>query len=216
MLAPLADIVDLVLPRRCVACRAPGAAWCADCRPEPEGVVAWAGDVTVHAAVAYEGAVRRALIAYKERGRRDLAPPLAALLAVAVRACVSPAAGRPVLVAPPTDPRTAARRGGDHVVRLARRACPAGATVAAGAVRTARRVDDSAGLGIDERARNLHASMRTVPGRLRPGVAVVLVDDIVTTGATLRELTRALRAAGHPVVGAAVVAATQRRVPRRL
>jgi orotate phosphoribosyltransferase len=38
------------------------------------------------------------------------------------------------------------------------------------------------------------------------------VDDIVTTGATLREATRALTSAGWPVIGCAVIAATQRRV----
>jgi predicted amidophosphoribosyltransferase len=37
------------------------------------------------------------------------------------------------------------------------------------------------------------------------------VDDIVTTGATLREAARALTSAGWQVSGAAVIAATQRR-----
>jgi predicted amidophosphoribosyltransferase len=44
-----------------------------------------------------------------------------------------------------------------------------------------------------------------------PGTAAVLVDDIVTTGVTVQESLRALRAAGWPVLGAAALAATPRR-----
>ncbi|MFI6501584.1 ComF family protein [Nonomuraea typhae] len=76
----------------------------------------------------------------------------------------------------------------------------------------ARRVADQAGLSATERAANLGSSLR-VTGRLRgaPGATVVLVDDIVTTGATLAEAARALRTAGVQVAAAATVAATRRR-----
>jgi predicted amidophosphoribosyltransferase len=71
-------------------------------------------------------------------------------------------------------------------------------------------VQDSAGLRIDERRANLAGAMaaRPAPNACGP---VVVVDDIVTTGATLAEAIRALRCAGWPVTGAAVVAATPRR-----
>jgi predicted amidophosphoribosyltransferase len=64
-------------------------------------------------------------------------------------------------------------------------------------------------LGVDERDRNLRGTFR-----LRTSVAghrILIIDDVVTTGATLREAARVLREAGAVVVGAAVVASTERR-----
>jgi predicted amidophosphoribosyltransferase len=167
------------------------------------------------AAAAYEGSVRTALLAYKERGRRDLAGPLAALVARAVRVAVAsgPAPpGRVVLVPVPPARSAAAARGGDHVLRLARRAAVAtGLRVVRDGLTLTRSVRDSAGLDIRERSVNLGEAMAARPPL--PGVWALVVDDIVTTGATLREAQRALQAVGWPVLGAAVVAATPRRTP---
>jgi predicted amidophosphoribosyltransferase len=76
-----------------------------------------------------------------------------------------------------------------------------------GALRLVAAVHDSAGLGAAARQANLAHAMRAQPPP-RAGVRVVLVDDVVTTGATVREAVRALTAAGWQVVGAATVART--------
>ena len=73
------------------------------------------------------------------------------------------------------------------------------------AKRVARRLasgSDQEGLTRQERAENLHSSMEARP----MNASALVVDDVVTTGASLRETIRCLRAAGVPVVGAAVVA----------
>ena len=93
-------------------------------------------------------------------------------------------------------------------------------------LRMSRVARDQAGLGAAQRAANLAGAVRVgrpLPAylsRVVPATAdvagrwVVLVDDVVTTGATLTESTRALTDAGAVVLGAAVVAATPRRSGR--
>jgi predicted amidophosphoribosyltransferase len=78
------------------------------------------------------------------------------------------------------------------------------------ALATSRSVEDQAGLSARARAANLdHAFVaRRVRGTEGP---IIVVDDIITTGATGVEAARALRAAGGHILGMAVVAATQRR-----
>ena len=84
------------------------------------------------------------------------------------------------------------------------------------ALRHVRPLADQAGLGQVARARNLEGAMQVRGGwrgRLH-GRPVWLVDDVVTSGATLLEAARALRVAGAVVVGGICLAATARRRPK--
>ncbi|EXG79998.1 putative amidophosphoribosyltransferase [Cryptosporangium arvum DSM 44712] len=225
-------LADLVLPVPCVACGAADGPLCAVCTPHalhtaPFPVAAGArpgGGVPAAcvAAGAYRGALRSALIAYKERGARALARPLGVRLATAVEP-VAEGRGRLLCVPIPSSAAAIRARGGDHVVRLARFAVATlrqrgfGAEVAR--LLTMRRVPtDSVGLGAAARRANVAGAFVAAPGRvgalraptgsLRGRTTIVLVDDIVTTGATLAEGYRAVAGIGLPVAGAAVVAAT--------
>ena len=219
----LAALLDLVLPQPCAGCGAP-TAWCAACaavlaeaaarplgaaRPDPTPV----GFPRAAAAAAYDGAVRGALIAHKERGRLALGRPLGRALGAAA-GCLRPPS--PVLLVPIPSSRAAVRaRGHDHALRLARFAAAAltaaGTPARAGALLTpVRALGDQAALDAAGRAANL-AGAFVVRREVPRGLAVVVVDDVVTTGASLAEAARALTAAGADVHGAATVAATIRR-----
>lgn len=165
-----------------------------------------AGLPTTWTSAWYDGPVRTALLAYKERGRRELAGPLGALLAGPL--CLLATDPRAVSVAIPASPGSRRVRGYDHVGLLVRSAVAHGAPPAAALLRWNRSTDDQAGLGAEERARNRVAALTARPC---PGARVVIVDDIVTTGVTLTEAARALRVAGADVLGAATVASTRRR-----
>jgi predicted amidophosphoribosyltransferase len=221
-------LIDLLLPTGCAACHASAHGLCAGClrafgdpfahapTPPPTGIP------PLWVAGRYEGPVRAAILAYKERGRRDLARLLGDALARALRRVIGVlASGRLLLVPVPSHPGAARARGGDHVRRLAVRAA---ARLRAGAVdvevapilRLAVRRRDAAGLTAAERADTLNgafAATARIPDQ--SDRAVVVVDDLVTTGSTMAEAARALRAVSLPVVAGAAVAATPRQRPPR-
>jgi predicted amidophosphoribosyltransferase len=80
------------------------------------------------------------------------------------------------------------------------------------ALRHVRRVEDQSGLGTSERRGNLARALEVGPSwrDVVRGRRCVLVDDVVTTGATLAEAARALWSAGALEVVGASMAATQR------
>lgn len=175
---------------------------------------------------AYGGAVRSLVLAAKEGGRRDVREVLALALARAlVEVAWGPARSRPALLVawPPTAASARWRRRGDPVGELAGRAAArlrsAGADVhAVDALRRRRRASDQSGLGAAARWANVGGAFAVRPRALSQlsvsGLAqradVVLVDDVVTTGATAAESVAALRATGLRVVAVAAVAGARR------
>jgi predicted amidophosphoribosyltransferase len=159
----------------------------------------------VYAGTDYDGAVRAAIVRYKERDRRDLAGDLAELLVPPI----ARAGDVETALVPVPSTRAAVRnRGGGHLVRLVRRA--AGDRPIIEPLRVGRRIVDTSGLGLRARRENIAGAFTARPAP-RLGFPVVLIDDVVTTGASLQEAARALRSHGWVVLGAAVVAATPRR-----
>ncbi|MHB8275613.1 MAG: ComF family protein [Dermatophilaceae bacterium] len=236
----LGATLEMALPTTCGGCGAPGVTWCAVCADEaghatyPGGArQVWptpcpAGYPPTWAASPYDAAARAALVAFKDGDRRDLVAVLAPMLSDAMAAALAGdphlravlASGNgPVFVVPVPSSPAAVRRRGDAPLELLARAAVRGVglssrdLIVSPALRLRRRVADQAGLNHRQRANNVECAMQLRP-RWRSsiaGVTCLLVDDVLTTGATLVEAARALRAGGAGHVAAATVAATERR-----
>lgn len=207
-------MLDLVLPLECGGCGAPATRWCDVCAAalqvkldEPHLVTPRVDPgVPVFALGRYAGTRRRAIVAFKEHGRRDLAPPLSRALALGIHHLISwGILDTPVAIVPaPTRASAARRRGGDPVTRLAAQASRNHPEITVvKALRTRAFARDSVGLTSTDRERNVRGRIkatRSVSG------AVLVVDDIVTTGATAREAVHILQTTGAKVTAVLTLA----------
>lgn len=148
-----------------------------------------------HAAFVHTGPLARAIHRYKYEGHSELALPLGRALASASSRWLRSIGREPVLVPVPLHHRRLLRRGYDQAALLTRALGRAtGLPLRPGLLRRIRATRRQVGLTEAQRIENVHGAFAT-RGPL-PAGPVVLVDDVFTTGATVRAASAALREAG--------------------
>ncbi len=213
------DVVGLGAPSACAGCGLPGASVCAGCsallagpprphRPSP-APPGWPAAFVV---TEYAGTTRSLIAAWKERGRRDVAHHLALALAGAIEAALGCDDRCAAIVPIPASAAARRRRGEDAWGRVAKLAVRGmarrGRCIRVEPVlRLTRQPRDQSALSSRERRENVREALACT--RVPEG-AIVIVDDIVTTGATIAEAARALSVAGADPVSVAAIAATFR------
>lgn len=164
-------------------------------------IVSEVNSFPVYSAVEYSSVAQRVLLSSKESGLRDADQLIIQALSHSLGYMYGEQ-GIADLVPVPSRKSATRKRGRDfilmHTLELSKiphvRALPL--------LRHTRRVQDQSSLNAKDRQRNLSQSlecMQRAPGAYTP---VIIVDDVVTTGATLREAGRALHAGGFSVIGA--------------
>ena len=198
-----AALLEAIFPSACGACGREGSGLCSACAPPRDAIERFStGGLRVAASARYEGAIRAAVLAMK-RGRRDVAAALGDLLAERLGNCVPRDAA---LVPAPTTRARRRERGFDQAEVLARRVAR---RLDVSCADLLRRVPGAPQQGRSRAERvGSQARFALSGAAFGPSLRVMLVDDVVTTGATLRDAAAALEAAGVEVLGAIVAART--------
>jgi len=198
-------LLDIIFPSRCAVCDKPGPNLCQVCDfvLEPKPHTFQRGRVLGLAATSYSVEVSKLLVAFKDRGQFALAREIGLLMEPLVQE-LRKMPGSCYLVPAPSRTQNFAKRGFHPSLLLARQL--------ANRVENAKvlnclvfgsEVLDQVGLSSTERIANLRGSMRL--NQVIAGKTVFLIDDVVTTGATITEAWETVSLAGAIVAGALVV-----------
>lgn len=202
----MSTLGDLVLPRRCAGCRTPGEWLCHACGDTIEAEpVTIARGLRGWSAGTFAGPLREAVHAFKYRGEHALAAELGSLVARLVAKDLARGLLLDALVAVPLHRDRLRERGYDQAVLLAGWVARSCGLPLVPALRRIRWSGAQVELDRDRRAENASGAFVGVAGSLQ-GLRIGLVDDVTTTGATLRAAAAAARACGARSVHAYVVA----------
>jgi predicted amidophosphoribosyltransferase len=194
----IAELLDIVFPSQCLACGKKPKPLCEDCTPtfsvheEPEKLF-YAGPL--------DEQLMLILGALKDKNRTSLIKPLANGLKPALSDAIA-TCNPDFLVCPPSSKKNFRKRGFNPALMLFRAANQTGLRVTDRALGLRYQPLDQRGLHTGERERNV---AQLYESRTRAG-RVLLVDDVTTTGATLKSARKALEDSGAEVVGSCVLA----------
>ncbi len=193
------ELSQLLFPSRCFGCQKLGPSICSDCRSS------WHShyyrtkfdSLTVHSSLLYTPTASKIILAAKESGMKKADELIIDALCLALqRSKLDTRVSR--LVPIPSSKLSQRRRGRSFIVDLVEGISRKTGIEMIDCLELSRRVKDQSGLHRQERATNLAGAFRLssqVRGEL------ILVDDVVTTGATLREAFRAVNSQGIHAIG---------------
>ena len=200
------ELSQLLFPTRCFGCNVLGLKICSNCRSEwiPHYYKTHAKNLRVHSSLIYTPTASRIILAAKENGLRgadDLI--IEAIVHALERAQLDNAQlikNYLTLVPVPSSKQSQRRRGRSFIVDITQTISQITGIGVNDCLQVSRRVSDQSGLTRMERITNMQGAFSLKPGARLRGDAI-LIDDVVTTGATLHEASRALNSQGFHAFG---------------
>jgi len=200
---PLYGLHELIFPPRCLGCGIAQHDLCTSCNKELQfrDYRSHVGGVPVFSAIRYNAKASHILLAAKEDGVRKADDLLTAALIHSLRMAMTTFAIRPTLVPIPHAKRAVRERGRNFVGEITAHLALRESLPMRQIIRHNRRVVDQSLLNASSRLGNLSGAMSVTRRCGRP-CEVFLVDDLITTGATMAEAVRTLEKAGFRVAAA--------------
>lgn len=205
---------ELIFPTRCIACGALGLSLCTNCRREwnPHIYVSRIGrdaetELTVISSVTYSSVAQKIILGAKESHIKECDRLVSEAVTHALQKFLA-TTSIDFLIPIPSRRSAARLRGRQFIAEIAAAGSKTFDIPIAHPLTHSRPVRDQSGLHLEERWNNLEGAFVVKGEQVLPG-GVLLIDDLVTTGATLCEAARALRYAGIKVIGAVTAALAQ-------
>lgn len=200
-MALIEELSQLIFPTRCYGCNRLGLSICTECRREwiPHYYKTHVQELKVHSALSYTPTASKIILAAKEnsiQGAEDLL--ISAITHVLNKAHLNSHYFQ--LVPIPSSKSSQRRRGRSFIVDLTQKISQLVDIPINDCLQLTRRVADQSGLTKDKRRTNLAGAFSVKPGAILRG-DLILIDDVVTTGATLSEAARALNSQGFHAIG---------------
>lgn len=197
----LDDLAQLIFPTRCYGCNRLGISICTDCRREwiPHYYKTHIDSMNVHSALLYTPTASKIIIAAKENSIKGADQLLtSAIIHVLQKAKLDSHYYQ--LVPIPSSKTSQRRRGRSFIVDLCKEISTRTGLSVNDSLTLSRKVSDQSGLSRIERLSNMKDAFALKADAIVRG-DLILIDDVVTTGATLREAARALNSQGFHAIG---------------
>jgi predicted amidophosphoribosyltransferase len=206
------SLTELIFPSRCIGCSQLGISICSTCRKNWHPHIYHRGikvlDMTfpVISAIEYSPIASRVLLRAKEANQDDADQLLVKAITHSLRYFLKNY-GRGDLVAIPSRRSATRKRGRDFMQEITETVADIEHLKSAKILQHQRAVKDQSQLNSQQRNSNVAGAFSITPNSPQPQESgnigpLIIVDDLVTTGATLAEAIRALREAGFSVIGA--------------